>query len=374
MERRSLLGVAACGGLLGLGGSLPSWAAEPASQGAEGRPWLAIHPWSDKGQKWEVEFLADGASIGKMAYVSEDGGLQRKPGIQLALPPQCKQLQLRGTATLPKGRAQRITGSWRIANMAPVTRALYDESLEMPDRMKAFHAALNQWGKTHGEDAQALRELMKVEPTSQSALGALAAQEKQWNLRLPPAVHQMMRVNVSLDDSYYLKPDALNTVAKLLVQWGGKLNGFDPQVRARYERSVAVFVEVGDGLGCIAWDPKGVAAGERSELMIDQAQPAIQLGKAGEGVWFSVHQETEGVPQLFLDSKMQPVGAAQALLNPLQTLLLQNVADLYAQDASSLVVDSSNPLYHVQLSLDDGRPVLRQRSYEDYSPLARAWL
>ena len=32
------------------------------------------------------------------------------------------------------------------------------------------------------------------------------------------------------------------------------------------------------------------------------------------------------------------------------------------------------PLFHVQLSVDErGKPTLRQRSYEDHSPLARLW-
>ena len=132
-------------------------------------------------------------------------------------------------------------------------------------------------------------------------------------------------------------------------------------------------------MGCIAWDPQGVRAGEPSGLMVDERGSAkVQAAALNEGVWFSVHQEMVAEPELFLNSQLQPGGAVQALLNPIQTLLLdQLLADWAPASAKGplLPVDSANPLFHVQLSVDErGKPTLRQRSYEDHSPLARLWL
>ena len=371
MERRSVLGWASAG-LLGWGlqGAPGMAQAAPAAAGL-----TAIHPWLGEGEQLQAELLVDGVSLGQFTHKA--AGLQRAPALSLALPANAKQLALRGSWQSAKGTTRSVAGNWQLLDLAGLTRPLYDPALDMAARITQFCDAAQRALSQRGSKAS-LDEL-SVAPAVPGAAEKLAAREKQWQLRLPAAVHQLMRLKVELGDSHYLAAGELQTVGSLLKEWGGSLQDFAPATRARYERSVAVFVEVGDGMGCIAWDPQGVRAGEPSGLMVDERGSAkVQAAANNEGVWFSVHQEMVAKPELFLNSQLQPVGAVQALLNPIQTLLLdQLLADWAPASAKGplLPVDSANPLFHVQLSVDErGKPTLRQRSYEDHSPLARLWL
>ena len=371
MKRRSVLGLASAG-LLGWGlqGAPGMAQAAPSAAGL-----TAIHPWLGEGEQLQAKFLADGVPLGQFTHTAV--GLQRAPALSVALPANAKQLVLRGSRKSANGQTRPVTGNWQLFDLAGLTRPLYDSALDMAVRITQFRD-LAQRALSRRESKAKLDEL-SVAPAAPDAAEKLAAREKQWQLRLPAAVHQLMQLKVKLGDSLYLTAGEVQTVGSLLKDWGGSLQDFAPATRARYERSVAVFVEVGDGMGCIAWDPQGVRVGEPSGLMVDERGSAkVQAAAKNEGVWFSVHQETVELPELFLNSQLQPVGAVQALINPIQTLVLEGLVESLAPSRSKgpvLPVDSANPLFHVQLSVDErGKPTLRQRSYEDHSPLARLWL
>lgn len=370
MERRSVLGLASAG-LLGWGLQSAPGMAQAATPAAG---LTAIHPWLGEGEQLQAEFLADGVPLGQFTHTA--AGLQRAPALSVALPANANQLVLRGSWKSAKGPTRPVAGNWQLFDLAGLTRPLYDPALDMAARIRQFRDLAQRALSPRGGKAS-LDEL-SVAPAASGAAEKLAAREKQWQLRLPAAVHQLMQLTVKLGDSYYLAAGG-QAVSSLLKDWGDSLQDFAPATRARYERSVAVFVEVGDGMGCIAWDPQGVRAGESSGLMVDERGSAkVQAPAKNDGVWFSVHQETVGLPELFLNSQLQPVGAAQALINPIQTLVLEGLIESLVPSRSKgplLPVDGANPLFHVQLSVDErGKPTLRQRSYEDHSPLARLWL
>lgn len=86
-------------------------------------------------------------------------------------------------------------------------------------------------------------------------------------------------------------------------------------VLARYDRSVAVLIEVGDGLGALAWDPAGVSLHEQTNSWGDKGNPGARPATPNERVWYWLHQEHVDEPELPLDDDYQPKSAEAALTN-----------------------------------------------------------
>ena len=220
MERRSVLGWASAG-LLGWGlqGTPGSAQAAPQAAGL-----MAIHPWLGEGEQLQAEFLADGVQLGQFTHTA--AGLQRAPALSVALPANAKQLVLRGSLKSGNGQTRPVAGNWQLFDLAALTRPLYDPALDMAARITQFCDAAQRALSQRGGKAS-LDEL-SVAPAAPGVAEKLAAREKQWQLRLPAAVHQLMRLKVELGDSHYLAAGELQTVGSLLKEWGGSLQDFAP--------------------------------------------------------------------------------------------------------------------------------------------------
>jgi len=176
---------------------------------------------------------------------------------------------------------------------------------------------------------------------------------------LPAVLWQLAEVKIDLPndwDSHFVPPERMRALAEVITaEWDEDDDIFEvmpPSVKARYERSVVVYVEVGDGLGALAWDPAGD---------LGQNRPA-----APGGVWFWMHQGDIDSPELLLDGEDQPRDAEAALTNVFQRFVL-NSDDL--EHTADLVVDTAHPRNLLQLNFNDGKyPHLWLRSYGyDYS-------
>lgn len=340
-------------------------AASAQVKGAVAKGKTGIHPWFDKGTVLQLEFLADGAVLGKLDYTESVGHMQRMPALTFQWPVDGKKLQLRGTIKPPTGSAQKINRSWTVLDIGPYTAKLYDESLPIDERILSLVPEFEKLkqkapGLVDYEPAQ----LISVEPNSADSFKALDALEKKMKLILPAQVRTVLRKHIQIEDSYFLKPKDVKSAAAMIVEWGGSLSDMKPALRARYERSVALYVEVGDGMGMLCWDPQGVVAGESSNGSVDKDKDGAKPGNPADGVWFWMHQESLYKPRMILDANMQPVGANKALISPAQRFGLGSL-DFGAQ-GGYLVLDGSNPLFHLQLSSGNGNePVtLMVRSYE----------
>lgn len=158
----------------------------------------------------------------------------------------------------------------------------------------------------------------------------------------------------------------------LLYRWSYKPTGEDglskvlsPNVRARYDRSLAVVEEAGDGMGALAWDPAGVTPNEPPNTDGDKGNPGAQPSLVNQGVWYWLHQETLDEPTLLLDDDYRPKSAEAALTNVIQRFGV----DVVEHGPSELVVDTAHPRNLLQLHFERGtsiKPILWLRSY-DYS-------
>jgi len=147
----------------------------------------------------------------------------------------------------------------------------------------------------------------------------------------------------------------MKTVTReLLREWDYEETGEDgldeilsPEVRARYDRSLLVFVEVGDGYGGLAWDPT-----------------PDDLDGSDQGVWFWLHQDDIDSPDLLLDDNDYPRDAEAAMSNVLQRFVLDGKDDNIGSYEKELLVDTAHPRNLLQLNFRDDKPILWMRSYD----------
>ena len=356
-----------------------AWAADadsPAPNAAiDGGSWVAIHPCLDKGDELEASFLADGKPLGKLQFRDSPGIMRREPALKFQWPKGATKLAFEARLTSAKGKSRTFKRTMSVFDMGPFTSGLYDESLEFDQRLGKLTSQMDQLIKQTGGIDYKGADLISMKPQLASAAAQIAAFESKNRLKLPQPVHALLRNAVTLGDCYFTTPKNLGMLSEAVKEWGDPFDKLPKRVQERYSRSVAVFFEVGDGMGALAWDPQGVTAGEPGNGRLDTDEVREQPGKPGEGVWFWMHEEKLFEPELLLNSRMQPASASQALVNAVQCFALDTLADDVRESrkpAPDIIFDTSNPLLHLQMFVENtSRMTLWQRSYEGHGSLNR---
>ncbi|MBX4861252.1 hypothetical protein HJA86_14895 [Rhizobium bangladeshense] len=345
------------------GASMTAAAANQPPQKVEGREGRAgIHPWLGVGEQVTADVVLDGKVVAQLNDTATLPGLKKLPALVFDLPPGLKRLQLRGSLRDAEGRAGSFSKTWTVRDMAPISAPLYDGSRPMIERVRAFAE------KTELAEVAAPRL-----PAGTTAEAAFQQLERRLHVQLPTPLRQLLgQAGIQIDDSYFLGPQDLGTVSELLLKgWGYTRSGgptaldtlLPETVLARYDRSVAVFIEVGDGLGALAWDPAGVSLHEPANSWGDKGNPGARPATPNEGVWYWLHQEHIDEPELLLDDDYQPKSAEAALTNVFQRFALSQAA--YPETEDELVIDTAHPRNLLQLSFDGPKkPRLWFRSYD----------
>ena len=346
-----------------------------ASQTAVAGPsnaYTGLHPWLNTGERLKARLIGDDKDIVEVDYAAAFEGMRREPAAKFAVPIGLRRLRLLGTSTTADGKDHSFDVTWNVVDIAKHTQPLYERQLPFVQRIEAFlrrlPPALSPQIRRRADDTPA-----RQSQTEQTA--SLDALEKRLNLRLPAALRVLIGEEITFGDAYFVKPTKLTTVTQALLsdEWSytdaasGDLSLralLSPATRARYDRSILVFVDAGDGLGALAWDPAGVAAGEPSHIWVDRHSKGAKRGDVGKGVWFWLHQERLDEPQLLLDNQLRPSSDEDALLNPFQRFAVPRVIEEITDGKeATLVIDSAHPHGFLQLHFLDGKPVLMFRSY-----------
>lgn len=320
-----------------------------------------IHPWLAAGEQVNADVLIDGKVVARLEHKAASPGLKRLPAVVFDLPIGLKRVELRGSHIDAQGQATSFRKRWTVYDMASVSHPLYDRSLPLLDRIRAF-----------GKQSRLIDVGDPRLPDGIGAETALVESETRLNVRLPAPVREVLcGAGIGIENSYFLPPHGLQTPVDLLSGLGGHtLSGGDhaldallpPSVLARYRRSVVVFVEIGDGLGALAWDPEGVVPQEPPNTAGDEGNPGARPATPNEGVWYWLHQGHIAEPALLLDDDYKPRDAEAALTSIFKRLPLSAASP---GSADHLLVDTAHPRNLLQLHFDEPRkPGLRLRSYD----------
>jgi len=329
-----------CSGMFAMS-PIPDALAATASTGA-GK--AGIHPWLDVGARVEADVLIDGQWMAQMQYLAEALGLPRRPAIVFDLPVGLKRLSLNGRLIAPDGKVRPFKRTWAVHDCAPVSAPLYNRSLPWIERVRGLQES------TGGVTVADYNEEQRT-----AADEAFDALEKQLGRALPATLRELGKAHITVwEDSYFVPLTEMRTVTQGLYEWGHDETGEDsldeilsPEVRARYDRSLLVFVEVGDGYGGLAWDPT-----------------PDDLDGAEQGVWFWLHQDDIDSPDLLLDDNDHPRDAEAAMSNVLQRFVLSSCEDEIGSYEKELLVDTAHPRNLLQLNFTDDKPRLWLRSYD----------
>lgn len=357
-QRRSILaGISAWLATLLAGAPGSVSAADGPTAGRAG-----IHPWIDAGDKVVADVIVDGKRVAQLDHQATQPGLKKPPALVFALPVGLKRIRLKGQVT-QGGKASSFDKTWTVRDLAPFSAPLYDQGKPWIERIRGLAGKLDGAVTVKAGDGGAKKKPAKT---------AFADLEKSLGVPLPPLVKVLGDWQVQIGDSYFLSAASMRKVTDMLLSEGGYerkgKDGLDtilaPDVRARYDRSLAVFIEVGDGLGALGWDPAGVTPGEAPSTWGDKGNPGAKPGAPGEGVWYWLHQGHIGQPELLLDDDYRPKTAEAALTHVFQRFALSQVE--LAESEDDLEVDTANPRPNLlQLHFDGPRkPRLWLRSYD----------
>ncbi|WP_432729841.1 hypothetical protein [Variovorax sp. W6] len=322
-----------------------------------------IHPWLQVGEQVHADVLADGKAIARLEHMATLPGLKKRPSVVFDLPAGLQQLELRGSHVDAQGKSTSFKRRWSVLDMSRLSHPLYDQDKPLVDRIRAF------------ADLSRLVEISAPAlPVGTTAEVALLEAEARLGISLPSPLREVLsQARIEIGNSYLLQPHNLQTAASLLLGLGGYSSGSNgelsldnllpPSVLARYRRSVTVFVEIGDGLGALAWDPEGVIPDEPPNTTGDQGNPGAQPGTPHEGVWYWLHQERIAEPELLLDDDYRPQTAEAALTSVFKRFALSQAAS--PESEKQLLVDTAHPRNLLQLSFDEPKkPRLWMRSYD----------
>jgi len=329
-----------CSGIFAMS-PIPDALAATASPGA-GK--AGIHPWLNVGARLEADVLIDSQLMAHMQYLAEEEGLPRRPAVVFDLPIGLKHLRLSGRLITADGQFRPFDRTWTVYDMASVSAPLYNHSLPWIERVRALQQSTRQVTVVDYNEKQ-----------RKAADKAFAALEKRLGRALPAALRELGKAHITVGDSYFLPVTEMGTVTEEMYGWGydddeAYTNSLDeilsPDIRARYDRSLMVFVEIGDGAGGLAWDPT-----------------PDDLNAAEQGVWFWLHEDDINAPGLLLDEDNHPRNAEAAMSNVLQRFALDG-HDEMARHAKELLVDTAHPRNLLQLHFRDDNPILWMRSYD----------
>ena len=98
--------------------------------------------------------------------------------------------------------------------------------------------------------------------------------------------------------------------------------------RARYDRSLLVYLDVAAGLA-LARDPHDVRPGEATGSSLDLGAGGAVLGARGLGLWYWVRAAAIDEPELLLNRDRTPCSASQALLQVFQRRVIAHQPNQY---------------------------------------------
>lgn len=322
-----------------------------------------IHPWLQAGERVSAEVLIDGKLATRLDYQAAHAGMRRQPAVSFPTPLAARQLELRGTLFDPKGKTVAFRRTWRLRDVGAATAPLYDRSLPWVKRIQTF---------AQRDEADAGVSVTPLpDAAASTGLAALRKLEQRLKLKLPAPVLELARYRIEIRNSAFLAARDIKTVSEMLRKdWGYSEEGslalskvLSPAARARYDRSIVVYTEVGDGLDTLAWDPAGVVADEPG-LTYGDKRGALP-GTPNTGVWFWLNQDTLNEWDLLLDRAQRPRSAEDALTNVFQRFAIGDLVT--PEDDNELVIDSAHPNALLQFHFDrDKKPVPRLwlRSYD----------
>lgn len=327
--------------------------------GTPGR--AGIHPSIEPGDRVAADVFVDGKVVGKFDHQATADGIARSPVLVFPLPVGLKRVRLRGKATL-EGKSRSFDTTWKVRDLGPILGPLYDQGRPWIERVRGVAAKAEFITVTPGDGGA----------RKKPARAAFADLEKSLGVPLPLLVKVLGDWQIQLGDSgFQSAADMAKVTDMLLRDWDYQRTGprgldkiLPRAVRARYDRSVSIYIEVGDGLGALAWDPAGVTPGELPNSWYGKGQSGAQPGPAGEGVWFWMHQEQLHKPVLLLDEEHRPRRTESVLNAVFQSFVFLAPSESEADD--ELVVDTANPRPNLlQLGFDTtGQPDLSLRSYD----------
>jgi len=280
-----------------------------------------LYFWFSENDTFEGEFLIDDQLIASINYVSKENGLNFIPVCQFTLLPDIRKVTIRGTFTT-QGKSYKVDESRRPVDVSSVSAPIFDPKKNIYQRLDGFSELLKSLSIKYGED---IVSLYTIQENKQFDENAFKQAEARLGVSLPDVFNAIDHYKIELGNSYYVPSDQLTTLADLMVGWGDDLSELDASVRARYERSIVAFVEAGDGIGAIAFDPQGVSPGEllsaRRGLPVNQAE-----GDGNKGAWFYFHQEN-WQPSLLVDGNNRPLNDIDAVLAGIKMFALDNLVD-----------------------------------------------
>ncbi len=352
-------------------------AAEPQCASSFPNARTGIHPWLQAGDRLVASLLIDGQPICSIDELAAHDGMRREPSAEFSLPAGARKALLTGTLTREEDQKTiPFRRAWSLVDAAPFTSVLHDDALALDQRLLKFSARLEALDQAHGD--YRFRDFRAEAAASVDE--ELAEAGRRLGFEPPRVLAQVLGLKAEVGHSYFHRPRDLATVEETLLSavWGHESlqDELAPEVLARYRRSVAVFTEVGDGLGALAYDPLGTRPGEPSNAWGDSHGPGAEAAPS-QGVWFWLHQGSLNEPTLLLDRQRRPADGEQAVLSVLRRLVVGTVleaADEHGEHApvdneKTIWVDSSHPHALMQLHFDGNKPRLWLRSYDHYYAL-----
>lgn len=297
MDRRTFLGVLLAAALK------PSWAAQAGQTG--------LYPWLKVAEHVQAQLYADQKLLADVDFSARSEGMVRDPIARFTFPRGAARLRLVGQVSR-KGQKRKFDASWPVHDVAHWTESLYGTG-PLSQRLMRFHL-------TAGEHSTMTFEAPDPAPEY-----------------LPRALRELYQSYfIRVGDSRFLSAVEIDRVSSIISEsWNYKdLDALVPEpVRRRYERSFMVFVEVGDGLGALAWDPE-------------------------EQIWFWLHEDSLVEPDLLVGRSDE-----EAILTVFQRFAVLGV--LESLELSETMIDSSHPTGLLQLHFNNEGPQLMFRSYEE---------
>lgn len=336
-----------------------------------------IHPWLQAGDRLVATLQIDGRTVCHIDEVAAHNGMRRQPSAEFHLPAGAGKALLTGTLTREEDQKTiAFKRAWSLVDAAPCTSVLHDGTLGLGQRLLRFSARLEALNQANGDYRFHAFRAEVGEPVDEE----LAQAGRRLGFEPPRVLAQVLGLKTEVGHSYFHRPRDLATVESTLLSgiWGHESleDLLAPDVLARYRRSVAVFTEVGDGLGALAYDPLGARPGEPSNAWGDSQGPGAEAAPS-QGVWFWLHQGSLNEPTLLLGRQRRPADGEQAVLSVLRRFVVGTVleaADEYGEHApvdneKTIWVDSSHPHALMQLHFDGNKPRLWLRSYDHHYAL-----
>ncbi len=282
-----------------------------------------IHPWLGAKERVVADLFLDGT---KTATIDHTGTFERKAAAYLHIQPHAKELRLRGKLIDENGETIPFDKTWKLYDIAAFTAPLYDTKRPLIERMKAFYerAGSSFPRKSKDEDVET----------------PLKALEKERHIKLPKAFFELAHYDISIDNNYFKSAKYVGDVVEFFRE-----SGYTPdskyalekmvssEVFERYRRSFVIAVEIGDGVGALAWDSK-------------------------ENNWFWTHEDMINEPETLLHQDGTPKSNEEAVINFYQRFgiyeegvlrELYGIEDFDAFEGTRLIIDTAHPNAWIQL-------------------------